>query len=365
MPTKVRSLVVALAAFALACGSAADGSTNVAEGPSADAPPAAAPAAAPPPDGTGPAPAPAPAPAPDPLKLVAMTFNTGMHDQNPNDDFSASNAKIVETYYGSGLAWNTAIDATKTWMAGVAPDVVGLQEIFDPEECPTVPLDKRHGFVCETVAQTILGAGYQIACHPGHHDICLGVKLSFGKFQGCTGAVCPDGLVGGAKIPTCGSGARIARGVVELVSGGTLTVVSVHASSGSTADNAACRSKQFDQIFTNLDGAPAANGTRNVILGDFNTDPGRLAAVDASAKTLDDYTGSGTPFHFVTDVGSTVAPTYLQTLVPLLPVGLNIDHVLSDKLKGSCWTAGVTSGHPPVASTDYFDHKPGVCTLSE
>ena len=65
------------------------------------------------------------------------------------------------------------------------------------------------------------------------------------------------------------------------------------------------------------------------------------------------------------DVGPNVTPTYKSPLVPLLPVGFNIDHVVSDKLNGSCWTAGVTSGHPPVSSTEYFDHKPGVCALKE
>jgi len=312
----------------------------------------------------------APPKAAAPLELVAVTFNTGMHDQNPNDSFSGSNAKIVETYYGSGLSYNAAIVDTSKWFSTLDADVVGLQEIFDPAECAGVPLDKRSGFVCETwkpgdptVAQSVLGAGYQIACHPGHHDICLGVKLTFGKFQGCTGALCLDGLTGGAH--TCGVGARVARGVIDLAGGGTLTAVSVHASSGSKTENFDCRTKQFDQIFVDLDGAPAANGQRNIILGDFNTDPGRLTAIDASAKALANRVGTGKSFHFVTDVGPSVTPTYQSPLVPLLPVGFNIDHVVSDKLDGSCWTAGLTSGHPPVSSTEYFDHKPGVCALKE
>jgi hypothetical protein len=174
--------------------------------------------------------------------------------------------------------------------------------------------------------------------------------------------VCPDGL-GGVRVPTCGFGARVGRGVIELTAGGTLTLASIHATSGFTAADSDCRSKQFDQLFRDLDGAPAANGARNVVLGDFNTDPGRLTAVDSSARTLAQYV-SGQPFHFVTDVGPNATPTYDVAMIPGLPIGVNVDHVISDRFSGTCWTAGL-GGHAPPAHTDYFDHKPSVCTLTE
>jgi endonuclease/exonuclease/phosphatase family metal-dependent hydrolase len=71
-------------------------------------------------------------------------------------------------------------------------------------------------------------------------------------------------------------GARVGRGVVDLVGGGSITVVSIHASSGFDTQTFERRAKQFEQIFMNLDGSPAANGQVNVVLGDFNTDPARL-----------------------------------------------------------------------------------------
>jgi len=37
--------------------------------------------------------------------------------------------------------------------------------------------------------------------------------------------------------------------------------------------------------------------------------------------------------------------------------------VISDALDGSCWAAGVTSGHPAVSDVLYFDHKPIVCRI--
>jgi Endonuclease/Exonuclease/phosphatase family len=372
----MRPPILALVAVSLlfacgACGSSADGPSTSAGGPpgAAGAPPLveAPPVTPPSPEATPPS---SPAP-PAPLSFVAVTFNTGMHDMDPDDDFSGSNAKIAEDYYGAGLSWNKAIADTKAWLAALNADVVAFQEIFDPEECPNIPADKKAGFVCQTwqpgdpsVAQTILGPGYQVVCHPGHHDNCVGVKLSFGKFQGCAGSSCPDGLTG-AQVPTCGSGTRVGRGVLDLAAGGKLTVVSIHATSGAKTHDMECRTKQFKQIFEDLDGAPAANGTRNLVLGDFNTDPARLAALDSSAKALADYVGTGKPFRFITEVGSSVAPTYVQSFVPGVPLGLNIDHVVSDALTGSCWTAGLTSGHPAVAPTNYFDHKPGVCTVHE
>lgn len=367
----VRLLLAASAVTLAACASSEEGAREL----DGVAPPTGggngAPSAPPAAATTGGTAAPPQAPPAGPLSLTAITFNTGIHDRDPDDDFSGSAGKIAEDYYGSGLSWNAAIQDTKAWLQTVNADVVGFQEIFDPEECPKIPADKKNGFVCATwkpgdptVAQTILGPGYQVACHVGHHDICAAVKLSFGKFRGCAGAVCPDGL-GGVQVPTCGSGGRVGRGVIDLVGGGTLTVVSIHASSGFETKNFDCRRKQFDQIFVSLDGAPAANGTKNLILGDFNTDPGRLTSIDPSAKTLDDHVKAPKPFRFITDVGSSVTPTYQQSLVPFLPVGVNIDHIVSDKLKGSCWTAGLTAGHPSVSSTDYFDHKPGVCALHE
>ena len=78
--------------------------------------------------------------------------------------------------------------------------------------------------------------------------------------------------------------------------------------------------------------------------------PGRLTGDRREREDAREHVGSGKPFHFVTEVGSNVTPTYVQTVVPLLPAGVNIDHVVSDKLTGSCWTAGRTAGHPAVGA---------------
>lgn len=300
------------------------------------------------------------------FQMVAVTFNAGTteglrHDDPPDDGYTSEDAMVSDMWYGDGLAWLPAVEATRDWLAEVQPDVIAFQEIFYAGECPDIPADAYDGFFCETwsegdptVAQVILGEGYQVACNLGKPDKCLAVKRSFGTFRGCDADLCLDGL-DGARVPDCGSGSRIGRGVIELADGGTITVVNVHGSSGVTVDDIGCRVQQFEQVFVDLDGEPAANGEVNIVLGDFNTDPGRLADGDDSAARVLDFVGEGHDFHFVTDVGRRAEPTYAGLF--------DIDHVISDAFEGSCWSAGVTEGHPDVIDAVYFDHKPAVCTL--
>jgi endonuclease/exonuclease/phosphatase family metal-dependent hydrolase len=372
----LRACTTPLMFWLLACGSEAPSGAEVAAGdPTAAEPPPAA--ASPAPAPSAPAEQPAPPAKPGPLSFVAVTFNTGIsegshHDTPPDDGFGKDESKINADHYGNGLAWNAAIDQTRAFFQSVSADVVTFQEIFHPGDCASIPASAKTGFVCETwkpgdptVAQSLLGAGYQVACNLGKPDKCAAVKTSFGAFRGCSSSLCLDGLAG-ATVPGCGKGARIGRGVIDLAQGGTLTLVNVHGSSGFGAEEQECRKKQLDQVFVDLDGAPAANGTsRNLVMGDFNTDPGRLTGFDPSAAALAGFAGPGKKFQFITEVGPNVEPTYRASFLSFLPLGVNIDHVLSDTLKGKCWTAGVTPGHAPVASMIYFDHNAEVCTLTE
>jgi hypothetical protein len=106
-----------------------------------------------------------------------------------------------------------------------------------------------------------------------------------------------------------------------------------------------------------MDGEPAANGTRNIILGDFNTDPHRAALLDKSARRWLDFVGDDQDFHFISESGLGATPTYAGSL--------NIDHVISDAFVGSCVVPGITENEPAVLPTVYFDHRPIVCTLTE
>jgi hypothetical protein len=302
------------------------------------------------------------------MTFTVVTFNTGTtegldHDAPPDDGYGSAQAAISDMYYGDGLAWPRALEDARVFFAVASPDIVAVQEMFHSAECEAIPVEQRAGFVCETwqagdptVIQTMLGPDYQIGCHLGKADKCIAVHRRFGTLRGCAEGLCLDGLAG-AEVEGCGGGSRVGRAVIDLVGGGSLTVVNVHGTSGITDQDLACRQRQFEQLFVDLgigDG-PAANGAHNVILGDLNTDPARLADFDPSAELFLSHVGKGKRFHFVTEAGPEATPTY---------GGVNIDHVVSDRFEGTCWHAGITEGHPPVTDMTYFDHKPAVCILS-
>jgi hypothetical protein len=301
--------------------------------------------------------------------LRVVTFNTGTtgglaHDAPPDDGYGAPEAALSDLHYGNGLAWSRAIEDTRRFFELLDADVVVFQEIFHPGECATVPEDARAGFVCEswapgdpTVAQVVLGPDYQVACHLGKPDKCAAVHRRVGTFRGCDGDLCLEGLAG-ARVPDCGGGSRVGRGVIELAAGGTLTLVHVHGSSGITLGDQACRVAQLRQVFEDLglgDG-PAANGEMNLVMGDFNTDPVRLATLDESARYLASQVGGGLAFAFLSEVGPDATPTYAGRV--------NIDHVISDRLRGSCFAAGITPGAVGPTEMVYFDHRPIVCDLA-
>ncbi len=304
----------------------------------------------------------------DPLtSLVVVTFNSGTtegldHNSDTADGYTDEQAQISDQYYGDGLAWQLAIDHIKTFFATVQPDIVAFQEIFHGDDCDDVPSQYHAGFVCaswsdgdQTVAQTVVGMGYQVACNLGKPDKCVAVRQNLGTFTGCNSNLCLDGL-DGESVNDCGSGSRVGRGTIELADGKTLVVVHVHGTSGRSGDDKDCRVEQVEQVFLDLDGEPAANGSYNIVLGDLNTDPGRAALLDSSARRWNDFVGGNKPFKFLTDVGFSAAPTY---------AGLaNVDHIISDSFAGNCWVPGVTPGVADAYPYVYFDHKPIVCELA-
>jgi endonuclease/exonuclease/phosphatase family metal-dependent hydrolase len=308
-----------------------------------------------------------PAPLPDVPGTVVVSFNTGStdglaHDLPPDDGYDAAQAVITDMWYGNGLAWNTVVEDTRRFFEQVDADIVVFQEIFHSGDCPTVPEADRAGYVCEswkrgmpTVAQVVVGEGWQVACNLGKPDKCAAVNRRLGTFRGCDADLCLDGL-DGSEIMGCGSGGRIGRGVIDLESGGTLTLVNVHGSSGIEQEDQDCRVQQFAQVFEDLgDGEPAANGERNLIMGDLNTDPSLTFDFDESAQKWNEHVGEGKRFQFISDIGNGAPASYAGLF--------NIDHVVSDTLSGSCWIAGLTEDHPAVSDIIFFDHKPVVCRI--
>ena len=305
--------------------------------------------------------------APEPADaIVAVTFNTGTteglgHDDGPDDGYTSELAARSDAYYGDGLAWVPAVEATRDFFAELSPDIVVFQEIFWSGDCAQIPEEERAGFVCEdwtegdpTVAQVVLGEDFQVMCHPGKPDKCAAVNRRFGSFRGCDEDLCLEGMEG-FEVEGCGSGARVARAVIDTAEGGSLTLSSVHGSSGLSSEDIACRVAQVEQVFVDLgDGEPAASGDRNLVMGDLNTDPGRMADYDDSAARWTDFVGGEAPFWFVTELGPDAPGSYGGLI--------DIDHVISDTWDGSCQYPGL-EGTAPVIEATYFDHVPVVCTI--
>lgn len=295
--------------------------------------------------------------------LTVVTFNTGTTESmgavdGSEDGYGPDQSALSDEHYGDGLAWLPAVAAARDFFATVQPDVVGLQEIFWSGDCAGIPEEARAGFVCETweegdptVAQTILGDDYQVACHPGKPDKCLAVHARVGRIAGCDANFCLDGLTG-ATVEGCGSGARVGRGEVERPDGTVLTVVNVHGSSGLSPEDQACRVAQVEQVFVDLGGqGPAAAGADVLIVGDLNTDPGR-STTDASAARWNDFVGPDHDFDWISTVGEH-APRSYQGIA-------DIDHVAANARTGDCWIAGIDTD--AVYAVAYFDHRPVVCT---
>ncbi len=300
-----------------------------------------------------------------PTTFRVMTFNTGSGASAPADGnagFNRAQGEISDTWYGNGLAWLAVIADTQASIAALDPDVVVFQEIFHPADCPGIPAEHHAGFVCETdpegtgatVVQQLLGPDWQVVCHPQKPDKCAAVHRRFGRFRGCEDDLCLDHMRG-ETVPDCGRGARVAAAIIDRTDGGVLNVINVHGTSGFSADEQRCRTLQVEQVFvTDGDRESLVDAEHpNVILGDFNTDPGRMTA-DASADAWNAFVGPDTPFHFLTDATADGPATYAV---------VSIDHVVSDQLTGVCWHPGVSPDTAPVTSIRHFDHVPAVCDL--
>lgn len=300
----------------------------------------------------------------DPKQITVVTFNVGTskgqaHDQG-NDGYTSEHAKIADKLYHNSLSWNPAEIGLTSYLAQLKPEIVAFQEMFYDPWCEEITVDPQLDFVCKTYTKArplqierLLGTDYQVACAAGKEDNCIGVKKSMGRIKGCPlDAPCIGGLDGMGPPGGCTKRPRVGTVVIELPSGREIAVVVVHGTSGLKLDDMLCRRDQFKQIFVDRgDGKPAAFGPTNIVLGDLNTDPFQNF-LDPSAALWNQHVGPGKPFHFI------------SAAVPKSYLGLfSIDHVVSDKLSGSCVVVGASPGTQPVIDAVYWDHKPIVCKV--
>ncbi len=308
--------------------------------------------------------------------LIVVTFNTGTSSSvlgslEGEDGYGAEMAERSDAWYGNGLAWRPAVESTKDWFSRFSPDLVVFQEIFWSGDCAGIPEDQQAGFVCDgwqdgdtTVAQTILGDNYQVACHPGKPDKCAAVHHRVGTFEGCEAPFCLEGLVG-STLDGCGSGARVGRGVVVNADGDpVLQLTNIHGSSGLTLDDQDCRVAQIAQVFEDLGaGSPAISPVLpDIVMGDLNTDPGRFMELDSSAEEwarrvpLDATVPRDHGLYFISKTGEDAPGSYGGVA--------DIDHVMADAWSGACDLLLLAPDPPhPVYAPAYFDHRPVVCEL--
>jgi len=307
--------------------------------------------------------------------LLVVTFNTGTSEGvvssvDGEDGYGAAQAALSDEWYGDGLAWTPAVDATRAWFDRFSPDLVVFQEMFWPGDCALIPEEAREGFFCEdweeggvTVAETVLGPDYQVACHPGKPDKCAAVHNRLGTFDGCDDRFCLEGLRG-ATIDGCGSGARVGTGTVVLEGEPVLQLTNIHGSSGLSEEDQGCRVAQIAQVFDAMGADPPAVSPAlpDVVMGDLNTDPHRFVDLDTSALEwatrvpLDDSEPRAHGLYFVSPVGEDAPGSYGGVA--------DIDHVFADAWTGACdRTLLDTETAHPVYAPAYFDHRPVVCEL--
>jgi len=301
--------------------------------------------------------------------FLAMTFNAGTtrglnHDAQ-DDGYTQELADIADALYENSLSWNPAEHALTAFLAEHRPEIVVFQELYFDPWCETIVVDPQLEFVCRDYTrarplqiQRLLGPDYQVACASGQDDNCAGVLKSFATIRGCPlDDVCLGGLEGMGPPNGCSNGGRVARAVLDLADGRSLTLVNVHGTSGIEPADMDCRAAQFAQIFVDRgDGEPAASGENNLIMGDLNTDPFIAAGQDPSAAFWNRFVGDGLRFHYV----SSDAPDGERTYLDLF----RIDHIVSDGLRRRhCHVPGATPGEPPVMDAVYWDHRPVLCEV--
>lgn len=389
MDPGTRTLLVALGAMVLGCGSTARGGDATSDGSSDLAPDPGSDLAldVPARDGTGEVlPDASPdagtdAVVPPPRTFTFLTFNVGTtdnlgHEGDP-DGYSDALSDVNAAFYGNNLAWMPAQARLRTFLDALKPDILAFQELYFDGNCtadcagiqasdPALYAGACQGeaFACGSwtdgepiTVRRILGPDYAVACAPGHPDNCVAVRKAFGTLRGCADGPCLGGLDGLRPPNGCTSGARVATAVVQVADGPEIAVVDVHTTAGTNID---CRIAQFQQVFVDRgDGKPAAFGQHDIVAGDMNIDPFLMdPKYDASVVYWNEHVGDGKPFHYLSSADASGPNTHPYSFMKL-------DHVISNDLQGSCVVLGVSedTSAPLSEGSTYFDHRPVYCTV--
>lgn len=259
----------------------------------------------------------------------------------------------------SGYMWKlclTSVEAkVRDSIRALDPDLVALQEVSTAAQCEKRKESRRRK-VCysenlpadQEQARRLLGPDYTIAMAQGRYEA-IAVKVSAGSIEGCElGATCwttdlPDLPEG------CDPGFSVSA-VEAVIRGVRVRVVNAHPDS----IRLECRVKELEQAFA------LANGQRNLMLGDWNTDPYRGKGEDV---TLWKREVEARPFRIHSGIAER-DPPYYTDLVPWPWPDKSLDHVISDFAQGTCLTLGENPGTQRLDDHGDLDHRGLFCKLT-
>jgi endonuclease/exonuclease/phosphatase family metal-dependent hydrolase len=257
--------------------------------------------------------------------------------------------------YNWKLCLKSVEDRVRDSIRALEPDVVALQEISTAAQCEKRS-ERRPKKVCaqenrteaEEQTRRILGPGYTIAIAKGRYEA-IAVKVSAGTIKGCEpGAICWAGYL--PNLPEgCDPGFSISA-VDAALKGTEVRVVNVHPDSIKRR----CRTLELEQAFA------LATGPKNLMLGDWNTDPyrGRGEDVEVWKREV-----AKRPFTVHSGLMEH-DPPYWTDLVPWPWPDKTLDHVLSDFARGVCTTLGVAPGTRRLDHDGDLDHRGLLCELT-
>ncbi len=302
------------------------------------------------------------------LKFTSMTFNVGTLHQlkgiGVGDGYTAEHADMNSEEYDNNLAWIKAEDRLAQYIAKLnpRPSVIFFQEIFNYNKCSDAYSEKwdsvANDFVCsrgnytkqhtEQVRHLLNSDDYYVICSDKDNvDNCIAVLKEFWTVVGCT----PD--ASGRLNDKCVLNDEKLSNIVlsptaDQFNHMRIRMVNVHTGSGLKWESIMTRKNEIKKLFNEI----AKRDLPNLIMGDMNIDP-FLYRHDLSALEWNKNVGFLRPFHYISSSSAIGPPTHIAFV--------KLDHVISNRITGSCYVPGMTTGTLPVMFSTYWDHRPVIC----
>ncbi|QDG52026.1 hypothetical protein FIV42_15135 [Persicimonas caeni] len=302
-----------------------------------------------------------------------------------DDSFSALVANVGNIDFrrcndvAFNLCWTEMEQTIAGRIAELAPDVVLLQEVLDPQQCAAVqnpPADHAchpdHTANEPSQARRLLGADYTIVCDDRNGYECVGVRTDVGSIDGCEpGVLCERSARTAPPVEGCDEGFTLSAVTVHT-DAASFDIVNGHPPSdaGGATEGRECRKGYFEHVF----GPDASLVTSDKVLvgGDLNFDPFRQSEDYPDVALWSAHVGLDGP----AQAGDSPSFAYHSGIVEhdppywTSPISkTTLDHVVSRGLIGRCKTMGAHPGLAPLdmavgEQLERLDHLALWCQLS-